>query len=114
MEIDPQIDRDITHIYARMENLERLMIRLMPDEVIAQQSLDADFLRLVLEEKCGTRDFLVRRNGEVPGGFVVLRAIERLPRAGALAKLLDIPAPVVDYVNRLISLGAPIIIDTNN
>jgi len=100
----------------RIGRLERLVIRLMPDEMIAQELLDGDafFLQLVLEEKCKTGAFHIRRERDIPGGLIIMRAVERLPVGRESAKLLDIPEAVSEYVGKLAQLGAKLRIDNAN
>lgn len=111
---DDGISSSINAIYDRMSRLERLIVKLMPDEAIARTLDDGDFLAMVLEEKCDSGAFHIRTDREVPGGFIIMRAVEKVPVGRESAKLLPLPASVQEYVERLISLGAKLRIDHDN
>lgn len=97
------ISKNIDAIRSRMTGLERLLIRLLPDEAIAREPLDTEFLRNVLVSRCDTEQFHIRMDGEA---FVICRAGGTDPNSR-----LPLPRSVIHCVQHLASLGAPLRID---
>jgi hypothetical protein len=100
------ISKNIDAIRSRMTGLERLLIRLLPDEAIAREPLDTDFLRNVLASRCDTEQFHIRMDGEA---FVICRAGG--PDPTNPDSFLPLPRSVIHCVQHLASLGAPLRID---
>lgn len=102
-QIVADISNSIDAIRSRMTGLERLLIRLLPDEAIAREPLDVDFLRNVLVSRCDTEQFHVRQSNS---DFIICRA------GGTDANSrLPLPLSVIHCVQHLASLGAPLRID---
>ena len=105
---------DFDHISERMSRIEQLIISASSDKALSELPLDGDFVRLIIETRSGSKDFFLKQDASLEGGFVVLRAIDKPKTVTASARLLDLPDSVVKAVSQLAEAGMPLRVDLEN